>query len=134
MKHLLILAALLASLSAQAETTLTVATVSYHGDRSGDWNEKNPGLGVEHNDWLAGYYRNSYDKDTFYAGYAWRPLQVGYVKAGVIVAAATGYPSPVVALPSVVIEGPKGGVEIIGAPAVGKGTTWFVGLNLRFKF
>ena len=131
----ILLAALLATcaLPASADTYLNIAGVSYHGDRSGNWNEKNPGIGIEHDGYIAGYYRNSYNKDTVYAGYAWRPLQAGAFKAGVIVAAASGYHSPVVAMPSVVVGGDKVALEFVGAPAVGKSTTWFVGATLRLK-
>lgn len=59
---------------------LTVSGVSHHfqPDRR-DWREFNPGAGFERaftgTPWVAtaGYFRNSYDSNTFYAGARWMP-------------------------------------------------------------
>ncbi len=138
MKRALFAFALLACAStASADTYITTHGVSYHGNRSEKWNEANHGLGIEHTlgdgGLIAGYYRNSYDKDTFYAGYAYRPLQMKYLRAGIMVAAATGYNSPVIAAPTINIGTDDLSVDIITAPAFGKNTTWFVGASLKWR-
>lgn len=134
--------ALLTSTPARADTWLTLPGISYHADRSREWNETNPGVGIERSlsgnmsdttSATAGQYLNSYNRTTFYAGGIWRPLQTRYVRAGLFAALATGYPSPIVVAPTLNIGTPDVSVDIIGAPSVGKGTTAFVALQLRIR-
>lgn len=129
---------LLTSTPARADTWLTLPGISYHADRSRDWNETNPGVGIERSlsdttSATAGQYLNSYDRTTFYAGGIWRPLQTRYVRAGLFAALATGYPSPILVAPTLNIGTPDVSVDLIGAPSVGKGTTAFVALQLRIR-
>lgn len=119
--------------AASAQTYLTVPGISYHGDRSTRWNEVNPGLGIEHDDIVAGYYRNSFDKDTVYVGYVWRPIKTRYLRAGLFSAFATGYPVPVLIAPTINVGTDAVSIDIIGAPSVGKGTTHFIGAQLRLR-
>ena len=53
----------------------------------------------------AGYLRNSYDKHSIYAGVRWTPLSAGPFRFGLYGLAASGYPSPVLVLPVVTLEG-----------------------------
>lgn len=126
------------STPARADTWLTLPGVSYHADRSRDWNETNSGVGIERSlsdttSATAGQYLNSYNRTTFYAGGIWRPLQTRYVRAGLFAALATGYPSPILVAPTLNIGTPDVSVDLIGAPSVGKGTTAFVALQLRIR-
>lgn len=44
---------------------------TYHFDRSKEYNEVNLGIYAMCDGYTAGYYRNSYHRDSFYAGYTW---------------------------------------------------------------
>ncbi|MDQ8023998.1 MAG: hypothetical protein REI94_19325 [Moraxellaceae bacterium] len=113
-----------------AALELSIPVGSYHFDRSRDWQEQNYGLGVEHESWVAGYYRNSYDKDTVYAGYAWRPLQWGWMRAGITALLASGYDSPVLVVPTISVDSKWLGADFLMAPTLGK-ASGFVGMQLR---
>ena len=61
-----------------------------------DWNHENLGLGLRAAltptfGVQAGYYRNSYDRDSFYAVAEWTPLAAGVLRAGAFAGAASGY-------------------------------------------
>jgi hypothetical protein len=124
-----------ASVSAHAETWLIVSGASYHADRSGNWNEQNIGVGIRHNNWTAGTYKNSYRRQTTFVGYVWQPIEFGPVSAGVTAAVTTGYSSPVVAFPTVSVKlTDRIVIDLVCAPAIGKDTTAFVGASLRLGF
>ena len=116
---------------------LTVPVGSYHFNRDKDWREWNPGVGIEyaHNkDWsiVAGSYLNSHDKRTNYLGGAWYPIHLNeQVKLGLTVASVTGYKYPIGAYPSLVMQGERVGFVVIAAPSVGKGSSAFMGFQLR---
>lgn len=130
----LAVAALYATKPHAADLFVTLPGASYHADRSQHWNEFNPGIGVERDGWVSGYYRNSYHRNTWYVGHVWRPLELGnYVRAGVIVSAATGYRWPVVAMPTVNVGTRDVSVDIVAAPAAGKTTSGFVAAQLRVR-
>ncbi|HYP67296.1 MAG TPA: hypothetical protein VEP67_03475 [Thiobacillaceae bacterium] len=89
----------------QASDYVTVGGFSYHSERhrsnGKDWNEVNPGLGFERDlseSWTftSGIYRNSFARTTAFAGASWEPIRLGPAKFGLMAAAASGYPSPVV--------------------------------------
>jgi len=135
MKHIAILL-LLATSVAHAETAITVSGFSYHGARDRyTFNEFNPGIGVEHDGYVAGYYKNSWSKPTVYAGYTYRPVELanGHIKAGVTAVAMTGYRYPVGVLPVVEIGSGRVSVETVYKPRMGAGTTWFVATQLRIR-
>lgn len=87
--------------------TIGLHTVSIHGKsqydmtkdrgtaretkRYVDYNNVNPGLYYVHNGWTAGFYRNSYDRNTVYAGYTFESDEYLRVRAVATVALATGY-------------------------------------------
>lgn len=71
-------------------------TVSVTRERAVDWNQANLGLGLRAGlspAWgvQAGYYRNSYDRDTVYAVGEYTPLAWGAMRAGAFAGLATGY-------------------------------------------
>lgn len=120
----------------RAACALTIAGISYHFDRRQQWNERNPGAGVECRNLVAGYYRNSYHRDTWYAGYAWRPraLTLGPVRAGLIGGVTTGYDLPVLIAPTLEVRVTDSvWIDLIGAPSIGKRTAW-VGAQLKVGF
>lgn len=76
-----------------------VANVASHHFNAGeDFNEFNPGVGIEvqwqpRHGVAAGYFRNSVDHDSFYALYQYTPLALGrHVRVGAMIGAVTGYP------------------------------------------
>ena len=105
MRYGLILLALL-TLPARAEDYLAVTLGSKH--TRGDYNEVNPGLGLERhlNDrWalVAGYYYNSNRRDSFYAGAIYTRWRFGEVKVGTSLGIVTGYGRPIPMLAPIVM-------------------------------
>ena len=117
---------------------LTLAGLSHHfqPDRR-DWREVNPGAGLEREftgtPWTAsaGYFRNSYDRNTFYLGGRWMPLAAGPFRFGAFGLLATGYPSPVLVLPVVSAQIGRVGANLIALPNL-PGYSGYLGLQLRF--
>ena len=104
-----------------------------------DWKEFNPGFGFEWEsrqytdiNWIGGYYRNSYDRDTFYAGARWMPLAWGPVKFGIYTTALSGYHWPVAVLPAVSVGNDRVGANFVIAPSVGD-DSGFIGIQLRIR-
>lgn len=128
----------LLSTPASADDWLTISGYSYHLTRRNEYRADNPGLGWERHTpdqnvtYAAGYYRNSYDRDTFYLGGRWEPLELGPARFGVFLALASGYWTPVVALPMVSIEHGPVGINLVAAPTIGK-YAGYVGAQLKFK-
>ena len=127
-------------LPAQAADWLVVSGLSHHfqPDRR-DWREVNPGLGLERDSdeypglsWTAGYFRNSYDRHTVYAGARWMPWQLGPVHVGGYALAASGYPSPVLVLPGLSVEGGRVGLNLVMLPNLPRYSGYF-GAQLRFR-
>ena len=117
---------------------LTLSGLSHHfqPDRR-DWREVNPGAGLEREftgtPWTAsaGYFRNSYDRNTFYLGGRWMPLAAGPFRFGAFGLLATGYPSPVLVLPAVSAQIGRVGANLIALPNL-PGYSGYLGLQLRF--
>ncbi len=116
---------------------LTISGVSHHfqPDRR-DWREVNPGLGMEREftgtPWVAsaGYFRNSYDRNTFYLGGRWMPLEAGPFRFGAFGLLATGYPSPILVLPAASAQIGRVGANLVALPNL-PGYSGYVGLQLR---
>ena len=117
---------------------LTLSGLSHHfqPDRR-DWREVNPGAGLEREftgtPWTAsaGYFRNSYDRNTLYIGGRWMPLAAGPFRFGAFGLLATGYPSPVLVLPAVSAQIGRVGANLIALPNL-PGYSGYLGLQLRF--
>lgn len=118
--------------SADDNLYLTLPLGSYHSDRNAGYNEHNRGVGIEYQSYVAGYYKNSTHQDTFYAGYVWRPIDFGYVKAGILAGVVTGYQVPLIAVPTINIGTDNYSVDLIFAPKI-KDSSAFVGASLRVK-
>lgn len=89
----------LAASTAKAEDTWLVATVaSHHFDsaKPKDYEQRNWGVGIEqglteNSRILAGFYRNSNRRESFYFGGVWAPLKLGPVRFGITGVLVTGY-------------------------------------------
>ena len=79
----------------------------------------------------AGYLRNSYDKHSVYGGVRWTPLAAGPFRFGLYGLAASGYPSPILVLPVITVEGRNIGANLIAVPNL-PGYSGYLGLQLRF--
>jgi hypothetical protein len=125
---------------------LNAGLLSYHFDRSKNYNETNLGLGAEallapDHAVMAGFYKNSEREHSRYLGYQWRPLhwQPGGVRvsAGVGISAIDGYPTMsnrgwfLAPMPMLAIEGEKLGANLIIVPNVKHGGAVAVQLKLR---
>ena len=123
--------------SAPHRDWLTLSGVSHHfqPDRR-DWREVNPGIGMEREftgtPWVAsaGYFRNSYDRNTFYLGGRWMPLAAGPFRFGAFGLLATGYPSPILVLPAASAQIGRVGANLVALPNL-PGYSGYVGLQLR---
>lgn len=109
---------------------INAGMLSHHFDRSKGFREGNIGLGFEVGltDQFAVYgggFRNSDDKHSNYLGGAWRPLQWGPVRAGLVAGMFDGYPRmnhggwfPAV-LPVASLEYDRVGVNFLIIPKIG---------------
>jgi hypothetical protein len=79
----------------------------------------------------AGYFRNSYDRNTFYAGARWMPLRSGPFRLGAFGLLASGYPSPILVLPAVSSQVGRVGANLVAIPNL-PGYSGYLGLQLRF--
>jgi len=75
---------------------LVLTAASYHENRERGYNERNLGLGLEipvHDEVRAigGTYRNSHDRQSWYAGGQWTPLKLGGLSIGAAAITASGY-------------------------------------------
>ena len=117
---------------------VTLSGLSHHfqPDRR-DWREVNPGAGLEREftgtPWTAsaGYFRNSYDRNTFYLGGRWLPLAAGPFRFGAFGLLASGYPSPILVLPAVSAQIGRVGANLVVLPNL-PGYSGYLGLQLRF--
>jgi hypothetical protein len=140
MKRLLAVGLALATLPAYADTWVSATTVSYHLDREQRFNERNPGLGIEHGltentRAVAGFYKNSIYRESAYVGASWAPLIAGNVRAGVVGGVITGYrisPAPML-VPVLMVEGKRIGANILFVPPVIKDVPATFALQLKIK-
>ncbi|MCB1889686.1 MAG: hypothetical protein KDH20_18915 [Rhodocyclaceae bacterium] len=119
---------------------LVLSGLSHHFQDRRDWREVNPGAGFErdidegpYGPWTfsAGYLKNSYDKHSVYLGGRWTPLALGPVRFGAFGLLASGYPSPVLVLPTMVIENRHVGANLLAVPNL-PGYSGYIGIQVRF--
>lgn len=118
---------------AHAETYITIPTISQHSNDAADYNESHLGIGIQHDWMVAGYYRNSFDRDTCYAGGVWRPVNVGGFTAGVAGVVLSGYKWPVAIIPTAGYCYRAVCLDVLGGPLMDEHDTWFVAAQLRIK-
>ena|SRR5437867_12683042 len=145
MKTLIILLALVPSLANAADTWGSLNLTSLHSRTENAMNQRNYGLGIEYHAssdvlYLAGAYRNSYEKTSVYALAGWAPVEVGIARIGVLGGLVNGYPkrnnagvTPAVA-GIVLIEGERVGMNLILIPPPLKKSPFTLGLQVKFKF
>jgi hypothetical protein len=134
-----------ATLKAESYRALTVSSMSYHFDRSGEHNERNAGLGFE-TSWTkelsltAGFYRNSSTRPnaiSTYAAVAYKPLAIGPVRAGMMFGAVTGYQAAPV-LPAIAavatLEGKDSGLNVYLLPGIRERAVGAIGLQVKRRF
>src|SRR6266404_2179730 len=97
MKMLIILLALVPSLANTADIWGSVNLTSLHSRTENAMNQRNYGLGVEYHPssallYLAGAYRNSYERTSVYALAGWTPIEVGIARIGILGGLVNGYP------------------------------------------
>lgn len=93
---------------------------TYHLNRDRAYNEFNPGIYAMCDGWTAGYYRNSFSRNTVYAGHTWERGPFSLTAA-----AATGYRRGIKVggeyVSAMVVPGFKVGAVRIGViPPVGR--------------
>lgn len=81
------------------DTHLVLHGVSYHTikrPRGPEWNQVNPGIGLRY-EWTdtvslqVGTYKNSFYRQSVYAGADWTPLRLGDIHFGGFLGVASGY-------------------------------------------
>ena len=117
---------------------------SYHPNSDEDYNEFNPGLGIEYHFeqfyLTAGYFYNSLDKNSFYAGigkeFTWgSDFQYGIGgAAGVITGYESGQEPVLAALPYIFITKGKVTLKAHYIPEVGRVEDDAIGFAIRIKF
>ena len=130
------LALALFALPASAADFLVVPIASYHTERNG-YNQINPGLGFERSinerwSFGGGFYRNSYRRDSFYAGATYMRWRIGEIRLGTSLGLVTGYGGVLpMAAPTAVWDSGGVGISVMVTPPVsGKA---LVGLMLRWR-
>lgn len=141
MKLIIAICLLLATSFAFADTWISATTVSYHLDRNRNFNEVNPGLGVEYGitenaKAIAGFYKNSIYKESAYAGAAWTPISIAKgLRIGVVGGIITGYrlsPAPML-IPVAMLEGGRFGINVLFVPHVIKDAPATFALQVKIK-
>ena len=128
-----------------ADVWVSGMATSYHADRSANYNESNPGVGLEIDPedsslkYVLNVYKNSFGNVSVLVAAAWTPVKLGAFKAGVVGGAVSGYPlyhekfGPVAAL-LVTYEGEKYGVNLITIPQLREKATSVATLQVKIKF
>jgi hypothetical protein len=119
----------------------TITIRSYHSNREPHYHESNPGLGVEvpvakDTRLVTGFYDNSFNHETIYAGASYTPLSAGNFHFGGVGAFVSGYQHSI-ALGAFVIEYEKNnyGANVLFVPKISdKFNTSVVALQLKFHF
>lgn len=112
-----------------------------------EFNERNPGIGVEYHHsqdviLMAGEYRNSVYRTTWYAVAGYTPIRLGFVSIGAAAGLINGYPAyndgkPAPAAVGLVrAEGDRIGANLILIPPIKAKfyTPLTIGLQLKYRF
>lgn len=137
----------MADLSAGA-LYLVVNGLSKHINPDQEYNEKNPGYGIEYQ-WkdgnknhilIGGKYLNSLDENSNYLGYGRKYRLLGnddlHLDGGFVAGGATGYPDYQIApvlMPMLTAEGKRMGVNFFALPPVDGVTPATIMANFRYK-
>ena len=125
---------------------INVGAHSEHfGKKAGtrDFNDNNLGLGIEYRTsttyaYTLGYYNNSLDHPTHYAGVFYQPLQWCYARFGAVVGLMDGYPEMnngnyfLAAIPAVSVEYKRIGMNLLFIPPMPQIVS-AVAIQIKFK-
>jgi hypothetical protein len=130
---------------AQSSRSLTINGFSYHLERSHEPNEGNYGFGIEQSlspevAVTVGFYRNSRTArkaTSAYGAFAYKPVVVGPIRAGLMFGAVTGYQlAPL--LPAVAAvasyQGKEVGINVHLLPSLRTRSLGTIGVQLTQKF
>lgn len=109
-----------------------------------DFNDNNLGLGIEYRTsnsyaYTLGYYNNSLDHPTHYAGLFYQPLHWGYARFGAVVGLMDGYPDMnngnyfLAAMPAVSVEYKQIGMNLLFIPPLPQVVS-AVAIQIKFRF
>ena len=130
--------------SSKSELWINPGLVSYHFDRTTEFNSVNYGIGVEYKlssttSLTAGQYHNSYHNLTNYIGAFWQPIKVGPVQMGFVIGGFNGYTNtnnggwfPAV-LPAFSMESQWVGLNILVIPTIKDHVAGSIAFQLKFK-
>ncbi len=108
-----------------------------------DFNDNNLGLGIEYHTsttyaYTLGYYNNSLNHPTHYAGLFYQPLHWGYAGFGAVVGLMDGYPDMnngnyfLAAMPAVSVEYKQIGINLLFIPPLPHVVS-AVAIQIKFK-
>lgn len=124
--------------AASFDGTYGVITVASHHFPERNFNQSNPGVGIEYDtgNWgfAVGSYKNSYYRNTTYAVAGYFPFQAGNFRFGAFAGPATGYNVPVVGGGLIEYRDGLKGFNIMIMPPAPKDGAVALGLQLVFKF
>lgn len=110
--------------------------VSSHIKPKRDYNEDNYGIGARAREgWFLGYYRNSVDRDSLYAGREWQWKLAGPLHVGLLAGAVTGYRHSVAPylIPELVLAGRRMELALVAVPPMA-GVSPVIAAQLRLPF
>lgn len=125
---------------AELEPAVMSGFISWHNTSKYEpppkgYNANNIGIGYRHpSGWAAGYYRNSFRRDSFYVAREWQWHVTDNLRVGVIGALVTGYETlrvmPAV-LPEIVYKAGASEFVILASPAVNSDSPGLVSFQYR---
>lgn len=145
MKTLILIIAMLVSSNVMADAYINVNVAAYHFNREAtktyNFNEINPGIGMEFSDrnggYMVGTYKNSIYRQSVYALVSYTPIHVSNVDIGVVAGGVTGYEyAPIVPAIGVLVtmKYKKVGINLMLVPEVQSIEAYgFAGLQLSYK-
>jgi len=127
-----------------SELWLNAGFYSHHFQQDKGFNNNNYGLGSEYrystvSSITLGEYYNSIRQTTHYAGWYWRPLEMGPVRLGMVAGAMDGYPKMqnsgwfLAVIPTASIEYKNIGAYLMYIPSVQDKLYGVISLQLRIR-
>lgn len=101
----------------------------------GGYRENNTGIGGQYKNWTGGWFKNSMNRDSYYAMYLWRPVKLGIFSTGLAAGLLEGYEGPPVGLaPVASLEGRHFGFDLVFIPKITPKTDNTFALRLKGRF
>lgn len=113
--------------------------LSKHINPDKDFNENNYGIGYKTNDgWLGGYYKNSLNKDSLYAGKEFQtdPIIGDKLRLAMVLGLVSGYNKPIqpLALPEILYGNKEHELSLGVVPPIKNVTPMTMALQYRKRF